>query len=188
MQSLLRRTLQAGARLGPRAGVVAGAAALLASTATLDAPAAALSPGEFKPFKLAKIEKVSHDTSLYRCACDRASVPQGRALTRSHVALRCQTPRRRSACRSPRAWSPSACEAACGCATQAQPVAAADLTGRAAPATCATRRANIGEGGKPVIRPYTPVSHPDEKGHFDLVVKARRASLHRHATPPLPSA
>jgi hypothetical protein len=36
------------------------------------------------------------------------------------------------------------------------------------------RSANIGEGGKAVIRPYTPVSHPDEKGHFDLVVKARR--------------
>ena len=34
-------------------------------------------------------------------------------------------------------------------------------------------RAPIGEGGKPVIRPYTPTSEPDAKGHFDLVVKAR---------------
>ena len=38
--------------------------------------------------------------------------------------------------------------------------------------TLRARSAPIGEGGKPVIRPYTPVSHPDEKGHFDLVVKA----------------
>ena len=36
-------------------------------------------------------------------------------------------------------------------------------------------RAPIGEGGKPVIRPYTPTSAPDTKGHFDLVVKARAA-------------
>ena len=26
-------------------------------------------------------------------------------------------------------------------------------------------------GGKPVLRPYTPTSRPDTKGHFDLVVK-----------------
>ena len=70
MQSLLRRTLHAGSRLGPRAGVFAGAAALglAAGTATMDAPNSALSPAEFRPFKLTKIEKISHDTALYRCA------------------------------------------------------------------------------------------------------------------------
>ena len=71
MQTLLRRTLQAGARLAPRAGVFAGAAALsvaAAGTASLDAPAPALSPAEFRPFKLTKVEKITHDTSLYRCA------------------------------------------------------------------------------------------------------------------------
>ena len=70
MQSLLRRTLHAGSRLGPRAGVLAGAAALglAAGTATMDAPNSALSPAEFRPFKLTKIEKISHDTALYRCA------------------------------------------------------------------------------------------------------------------------
>ena len=75
MQSLVRRTLHAGARLGPRGvGVLAGAAALslaAAGTATLDAPPSALSPAEFKPFKLTKIEKISHDTALYRCAAAR---------------------------------------------------------------------------------------------------------------------
>ena len=81
MQSLLRRTLHAGSRLGPRAGVLAGAAALglAASTATLDAPNSALSPAEFRPFKLTKVEKISHDTALYRCAA------RGRGA-RSHVA------------------------------------------------------------------------------------------------------
>lgn len=31
-------------------------------------------------------------------------------------------------------------------------------------------------GGERVIRPYTPTSHPQEKGHFDLVVKVRRGN------------
>jgi len=35
-----------------------------------------------------------------------------------------------------------------------------------------SRSANIGEGGKPVVRPYTPISAPDARGHFDLLVKA----------------
>ena len=71
MQSLVRRTLHAGARLGPRVGLLAGAAALslaTVGTASLDAPPSALSPAEFKAFKLTKIEKISHDTALYRCA------------------------------------------------------------------------------------------------------------------------
>lgn len=43
-------------------------------------------------------------------------------------------------------------------------------------ASCLISRAPIGEkgeDGKPkfVIRPYTPISQPDVKGHFDLVVK-----------------
>ena len=50
-------------------------------------------------------------------------------------------------------------------------------------AALVARRANIGEGGKPVIRPYTPVSHPDEKGHFDLVVKARPCTAPHNAAP-----
>jgi len=32
-------------------------------------------------------------------------------------------------------------------------------------------KAPIGENGKPVIRPYTPVSSNDDKGHWDLLVK-----------------
>lgn len=36
-------------------------------------------------------------------------------------------------------------------------------------------RAPIGDEGKPVVRPYTPISAPDARGHFDLLVKARRA-------------
>jgi len=32
-------------------------------------------------------------------------------------------------------------------------------------------RAPIGEEGKPVVRPYTPISAPDARGHFDLLVK-----------------
>jgi len=38
-------------------------------------------------------------------------------------------------------------------------------------ASCIVIKANIGENGKPVIRPYTPVSSNDEKGYFDLIVK-----------------
>jgi len=38
-------------------------------------------------------------------------------------------------------------------------------------ASCILVSANIGEGGKAVIRPYTPVSSNDEKGYFDLIVK-----------------
>jgi len=39
-------------------------------------------------------------------------------------------------------------------------------------ASCIVTRANIGENGKPVIRPYTPVTNDKkDKGHFDLVVK-----------------
>jgi len=32
-------------------------------------------------------------------------------------------------------------------------------------------KAPIGENGKPVIRPYTPISSNDDKGHWDLLVK-----------------
>ena len=62
------------------------------------------------------------------------------------------------------------------------PAALTELLHRAARAV---RRANIGEGGKPVIRPYTPVSHPDEKGHFDLVVK-ESSRAEPHIAAPLP--
>ena len=81
MQSLVRRTLHAGSRLGRVGALAAGAAALglAAGTASLDAPQSALSPAEFRPFKLTKIEKISHDTALYRCAARRRRA-------RSHVA------------------------------------------------------------------------------------------------------
>eukprot|EP01119_Soliformovum_irregulare_P010032 TRINITY_DN2430_c0_g1_i1.p1 TRINITY_DN2430_c0_g1~~TRINITY_DN2430_c0_g1_i1.p1 ORF type:complete len:310 (-),score=110.84 TRINITY_DN2430_c0_g1_i1:140-958(-) len=38
-------------------------------------------------------------------------------------------------------------------------------------ASCLVTKANIGENGKPVIRPYTPVSSNDEKGVMELMVK-----------------
>ena len=49
-------------------------------------------------------------------------------------------------------------------------------------ASCLVVRAPIGkpkEDGSPgyMIRPYTPVSRPHEKGHFDLMVKVRRFQL-----------
>jgi len=39
-------------------------------------------------------------------------------------------------------------------------------------ASCLVVKAPIGENGKDVIRPYTPVSDPEDKGFFDLVVKS----------------
>ena len=39
-------------------------------------------------------------------------------------------------------------------------------------ASCVVTRAPIGTEGKPVIRPYTPISAPDACGHFDLIVKS----------------
>lgn len=46
-------------------------------------------------------------------------------------------------------------------------------------ASCLLVRAPIGsekpDGSRAfVLRPYTPISHPDERGHFDLAIKARR--------------
>jgi len=38
-------------------------------------------------------------------------------------------------------------------------------------ASCLVVKAPIGEGGKDVIKPYTPVSDPQDQGFFDLVVK-----------------
>jgi hypothetical protein len=70
MQSLLRRTLGSGARLAPRAAAAfaaCGVAAAAVGTASMDAPPSALSPAEFRAFKLAKIERINHNTALYRC-------------------------------------------------------------------------------------------------------------------------
>ena len=39
-------------------------------------------------------------------------------------------------------------------------------------ASCLVTRAPIGEGGKQVIRPYTPISKPNEVGSFDLLIKS----------------
>lgn len=39
-------------------------------------------------------------------------------------------------------------------------------------ASCLLVKAPLGHEGKPVVRPYTPISHPQERGHFDLLVKA----------------
>jgi len=39
-------------------------------------------------------------------------------------------------------------------------------------ASCLVLKAPIGEDGKDVIRPYTPVSDPEDRGFFDLVVKS----------------
>jgi cytochrome-b5 reductase len=39
-------------------------------------------------------------------------------------------------------------------------------------ASCLVVKAPIGENGKDVIRPYTPVSDTEDKGFFDLVVKS----------------
>jgi hypothetical protein len=73
MQALLGRTLREGARLGPRVVAAAGAAALGASQwpVAMDAPQSALSPSEFKAYKLVKIEPITHNTALYRCARGR---------------------------------------------------------------------------------------------------------------------
>ena len=72
MQSLLRRTLGSSGRLAPRvAAAVAAcgvAAAAAVGTVSMDAPPSALSPAEFRAFKLAKIEHITHNTALYRCA------------------------------------------------------------------------------------------------------------------------
>eukprot|EP00271_Cylindrocystis_brebissonii_P016899 TRINITY_DN4186_c0_g1_i1.p1 TRINITY_DN4186_c0_g1~~TRINITY_DN4186_c0_g1_i1.p1 ORF type:complete len:368 (-),score=57.03 TRINITY_DN4186_c0_g1_i1:361-1464(-) len=38
-------------------------------------------------------------------------------------------------------------------------------------ASCLVTRAPIGDDGAMVIRPYTPISYPDAKGHFDLLIK-----------------
>jgi cytochrome-b5 reductase len=38
-------------------------------------------------------------------------------------------------------------------------------------ASCLVVKAPIGENGKDVIRPYTPVSDNDDKGFFDLIIK-----------------
>ncbi|ELR15870.1 oxidoreductase NADbinding domain containing protein [Acanthamoeba castellanii str. Neff] len=39
-------------------------------------------------------------------------------------------------------------------------------------ASCVVTKANIGENGKPVIRPYTPVTNDkSDKGYFDFVIK-----------------
>lgn len=46
-----------------------------------------------------------------------------------------------------------------------------DMTADLPVASCIVTKAPIGEDGKAVIRPYTPTSSPDAKGHFDLVVK-----------------
>jgi hypothetical protein len=94
MQALLRRTLQSGARLGPRAAAAAGAGAVgvaaLGTSTSLDAPPSALSPAEFRAFKVTKIERISHNTALYRCAAGLrrglqrlpGAVPHGSAARR----------------------------------------------------------------------------------------------------------
>jgi len=38
-------------------------------------------------------------------------------------------------------------------------------------ASCLVVKAPIGEKGKDVVRPYTPVSDPEDRGFFDLVIK-----------------
>ena len=38
-------------------------------------------------------------------------------------------------------------------------------------AGCVVTKGPTGADGKPVIRPYTPLTAPDAKGYFDLIVK-----------------
>ena len=68
----LRRVVASGVRLGPRSAAIAAAGvaatAAAAGTASLDAPPSALSPTEFRAFKVQKIEHLSPNTALYRCA------------------------------------------------------------------------------------------------------------------------
>lgn len=43
-------------------------------------------------------------------------------------------------------------------------------------ASCLLVRAPLGPEGKPVVRPYTPISHPHER-HLDLLVKSYPAGV-----------
>ncbi|KAI9184684.1 hypothetical protein H9P43_003739 [Blastocladiella emersonii ATCC 22665] len=105
------------------AGVVAAAAAgyyLMSPNAS--APAAplpaALDPSEFRAFKLAAIEPISHNTAVFRFALPHAEQTIGLPTT-SFVLTK---------------FTPEGADA-------------------------------------PVVRPYTPTSTDDTKGHFDLLVK-----------------
>lgn len=156
----------------------------------------ALDPNAFKAFKLQKVEKVTHNTNLYRCAhtpgCSVAPPHRRIAAPRAHrsaqpppapnAASPSRTPTRLRA--SP--WRPASSSSERSCA--AAPVPQILRTGSSEPTTHLSRppRAPIGEGGKAVIRPYTPVSTADAKSHLDLVVKApapTRTHPAPHASP-----
>ncbi len=54
-------------------------------------------------------------------------------------------------------------------------------------ASCLLVRAPIGsekpDGSRAfVLRPYTPISHPDERGHFDLAIKVYPDGKQVHAS------
>eukprot|EP00123_Amoebidium_parasiticum_P013461 comp21968_c0_seq1/m.31703 comp21968_c0_seq1/g.31703 ORF comp21968_c0_seq1/g.31703 comp21968_c0_seq1/m.31703 type:complete len:297 (-) comp21968_c0_seq1:316-1206(-) len=109
------------------AGLVAGGSALYmarsfknqTAMAKSDAPAPAggLDPTQFKPFEVSEIQKLTHDTKLYRFRLDTPDTPLGITVASCLLTM---TP---------------------------------------------------GPDGKPAIRPYTPTTGPEVKGHFDLVIK-----------------
>lgn len=78
----------------------------------------ALCPDQWKAFKLADIQKINHNTSVFRFELPEPSQVAGLTV-----------------------------------------------------ASCLLTKAKVGAEGKPVIRPYTPISKPDAKGHLDLLVK-----------------
>lgn len=78
-----------------------------------------MDPKSFKPFKLAEIHPVNHNTKIFRFALDSPDQELGLPV-----------------------------------------------------ASCIVTR-TIGEDGKPIIRPYTPLAG-DAKGYFDLLIKVMR--------------
>ncbi|PSC72155.1 NADH-cytochrome b5 reductase [Micractinium conductrix] len=126
---MFSRLLSRGSLLAVGTAAAAGAAAYAwtpLGVAEAKAVAPALSPEEWRPFKLVHKEALTHGanpTVLFRFALPDAGQEVGLPV-----------------------------------------------------ASCLLTRAPIGsekpDGSRAwVIRPYTPISHPDEKGHFDLAIK-----------------
>ena len=126
-------------------------------------PGSALDPNEWRSFKVVSKEPVTHNTSRLRCpsplrACMQGVVWAFQSYQEHALAGRFATPN-------------------------------PDDTAGLFVASCLLTRAPIGsakEDGtkKFVIRPYTPTSTVDAKGHFDLVRTAAPAQHVQHALSP----
>ena len=164
---------------GHRAALSGATAAALGLTWSLQgapaqaaAPPPALDPAAFKPFTLTAVEV--RDRVARECCALCVRAPVARAAT-THVHT--------TAARPPLPFTAPLTPSLTHLTQRVSHDTAVyrfalnnDSVAGLPVASCLLVRAPLGPEGKPVVRPYTPISHPHER-HLDLLVKSYPAGV-----------